>query len=140
MPKIYMKKSDLKDIRNKSDIERLVKHFYHLAIDDDQLGVFFTEITPLDLEVHIPLICSFWESILFNTAQYKGNVILKHIKLHNLKALNSEHFDQWLLVWETSVHTLFEGENANTIIQKANIMRLLMESKIKTSQEKGFIQ
>lgn len=121
----------MKEIQNRTDIEFLVDEFYKQILDDDLIGVFFTEVVQLKWEVHIPVMYDFWESTLLYTAKYKGNPMLKHIELNQKKALEAKHFDRWLEVWEDTIRLHFNGKTAEEAILKANSIGSLMQIKIK---------
>ena len=55
-----------KDIENRQDIELLLNRFYEKVFKDDLIGRFFTEVVPLNLETHLPIIADFWESVLLD--------------------------------------------------------------------------
>ena len=130
----------MKDIKTRKDVDFLVKKFYEKALKDDKIGFIFTEIAQLNLEKHLPIICDFWESVLLDNIKYKGNPILKHIALNKKVKLKKEHFEQWLLLWQTTIQANFYGKNADEAIKKANMMANLMRYKIEKSEEAGFIQ
>jgi len=48
-----------KDIANTSDINLLVNSFYDKALKDSTIGYIFTEISTVNLEEHLPVICVF---------------------------------------------------------------------------------
>ena len=73
---------------------------------------------------------SFWETLLFGVGSYKGNPMLKHIELSKTIPLNTEHFKQWLFLWEETINEIFEGKNANEAIAKAKSISGLMQYKI----------
>lgn len=122
----------MNDIQNRRDIEFLIDAFYTKAVTDDVIGFFFTKVVVLQWEVHIPIMCDFWESVLFGQAKYKGNPMLKHIELSRKHALQSEHFMRWLELWETTVKENFSGEKAIEAISKAKQIGDLMQFKIKS--------
>ncbi len=118
------------DIENKTDIEILMKAFYAKAISDEIIGHYFTEVVVLNLEKHLPIICNFWDSVLFNQATYQGNVMQVHQHLHNLSAFTSEHFKQWILLFKQTVNEHFEGDNSDKIKQKAESIATVMNIKL----------
>lgn len=127
------------DIINKSHIKTIVDLFYQKATHDKYIGHFFTEVVQLNFEKHMPIMYSFWDSVLFNTASYKGNPILKHIEIHKLEALDKSHFERWVFLWNQTVDELFVGEKAELIKQKAKMMKELMVFKIKLSDDSNHI-
>lgn len=58
--------SEKKDIENRSDLEQILASFYKKAFNDELIGRFFTEVVPLDLVTHLPVITDFWESVILN--------------------------------------------------------------------------
>jgi hemoglobin len=120
----------MKDIENRKDIETLMKAFYAKAIDDATIGHYFTEVVALNLENHLPVICNFWESVLFNQAAYQGNVMQVHQHLHALSAFTGEHFKQWILLFKQTVNEHFKGNNAEKIKQRAESIATVMNVKL----------
>lgn len=45
----------MQDISSRQDIALLVNRFYKQVLLDKIIGNFFTEVVPLDWEVHIPI-------------------------------------------------------------------------------------
>ena len=59
----------MKEIEGRKDVELLVDRFYEKAFKDKVIGHFFTQVVPLDLNHHIPILYDFWESTLFDLAK-----------------------------------------------------------------------
>ena len=129
----------MRDIANRTDIEYIVSLFYSKAMTDPVIKHIF-EIAAIDLKHHLPLICDFWESILFDKALYQGNVMLKHLASNKLTRLEEKHFDQWLFIWHQTISNNFNGVYADKASQKANLMKEIMLFKIKASNNPNFIQ
>ncbi len=128
-----------KEIENSEDIRRLIDAFYEKVIRDDSIGFFFTEVIKLDLEAHMPVMYSFWESVLLSKPSYSGNPVLKHIELNHKTPLTETHFDRWLALWHTTIDENFQGVIAKSAKEKANMMKDLMLYKIKQSSDPNFI-
>jgi hemoglobin len=60
------------DIVDRADCERLVRAFYGRALTDPVIGFLFTDVAHLDLEAHVPVITSFWETVLLGAQTYGG--------------------------------------------------------------------
>lgn len=118
------------DIQTREDIKTLVDRFYEQATIDEVIGMFFSEVAQLDFAKHMPIMYDFWESTLFQVAKYKGNPMLVHLQLNDKKSMKEEHFDRWLQLWENTIRSNFEGENAERAIKKANQIAGLMKYKI----------
>lgn len=121
----------MSDLQTRADINYLLEVFYSQALNDPIIGHFFTEVVQLDLAKHLPRLGDFWEKILFGTAIYKGNPMLQHLHLNALSPMEAVHFERWLSLWTTTVHTHFEGEYADAAIQRAQQIGNLMQHKIK---------
>jgi hemoglobin len=100
------------DIERREDCERLVRAFYGRALHDPIIGFLFTDVAHLDLEAHIPIIASFWETILLDAHSYGGGAFAVHASLNRKVELRAGHFERWLALWRTTVDELFVGERA----------------------------
>ncbi|MBI3882842.1 MAG: hypothetical protein HY305_01095 [Sphingobacteriales bacterium] len=70
-----------KDIEDIDDIKLLVDSFYNKVIDNELLAHYFNDIAKVNWEKHLPVMYSFWQTVLFSTMSFKGNPIVKHIEL-----------------------------------------------------------
>src|SRR3954447_10833559 len=100
------------DIETRADCERLVRAFYGRALPDPIIGFIFVDVAKLDLEAHVPVIASFWETILLGARSYGGGAGRPHAVLHGKVGLRAGHFQRWLALWGATVDELFEGERA----------------------------
>jgi hemoglobin len=110
------------DIETREDCERLVRAFYGRAMSDPLIGWLFTDVAHLDLEAHVPVITSFWETILLGAKTYGGGAFAPHARLHMRAPLRPAHFERWLVLWTTTVDELFAGERAE--LAKAHAKRV----------------
>jgi len=127
---------DTKDISSRKDVAFLVESFYKKLVDDSEIGFFFTEVIPVDFELHLPKMINFWETLLFGAQAYKGNPMIKHFKIDQLEKIEDKHFAEWLRIWSETVRSLFFGEIADKAIDKATSISELM--KFKVSQNRQF--
>jgi hemoglobin len=111
-----------KDIETRADCERLVRAFYGRALADPMIGFLFTDVAKMDLEAHIPVIASFWETILLGARSYGGGAFRPHAALHAQVPLRGAHFERWLALWRETVDELFAGERAE--LAKAHAERV----------------
>ncbi|NCI45569.1 group III truncated hemoglobin [Sediminibacterium soli] len=119
----------MNDIQNREDIERLMHAFYAKATNDPVIGYFFTEVVPLDMQKHIPVITDFWETILFGKVMYRGNVLEIHQHIHQLSAFRSEHFERWVSLFTATVDELFAGDKAVLAKQRGESIATIMKLK-----------
>ncbi len=108
-----MHAAELHDIRDRDDISKLVTEFYTRAFQDPVLGPIFIDVAKMDLEAHMPIMCDFWETVLFQAGKYGRNAFGVHLDLHRKEPLTPMHFQRWLDIWETTVDDLFQGPRAN---------------------------
>ncbi|MBB4662305.1 group III truncated hemoglobin [Conexibacter arvalis] len=114
--------TDRSDIATREDCERLVRAFYGRALTDPIIGFIFTDVARLDLDEHIPVIASFWETILLDARTYGGGAFAPHVQLHVRVGLTPGHFERWLSLWRTTVDELFAGPRAD--LAKAHAERV----------------
>ena len=101
-----------RDLQDRSDIAELVGEFYRRAFEDPLIGPIFTDIARMDLDHHLPIMCDFWETVLFNAGLYRRNALQVHLVLGARCPLRQEHFDRWLTLWVSNVDEHFTGEKA----------------------------
>jgi len=100
------------DLRDRADVERLVSAFYTAAFRDPLIGPIFTDVAHMDLAHHLPIMCDFWQTVLFRAGLYHRNALALHVALHAKHPLDAGHFDRWLELWAAAVDALFAGEKA----------------------------
>lgn len=115
-------RSDVGDIESRADCEWLVREFYGRALEDPIIGWIFTDVAKLDLDAHVPVIASFWETILLGAQSYSGGAFRPHAALHARVGLRAGHFERWLVLWRATVDELFAGERAE--LAKAHALRV----------------
>ncbi|MDG1475880.1 MAG: group III truncated hemoglobin [Vicingaceae bacterium] len=105
----------MKEIENRSDIEKLVYTFYSRIRKDSLLGPIFNQHIPEEKwPEHLSKLSDFWETNLFGIAKFKGNPTQKHINVdRNLNyTVEQKHFGQWINLWFQTIDDLFIGERA----------------------------
>lgn len=115
-----------KDIENEEDIKVLVDTFYSTVNQDELLAPVFNDFAHVDWEKHLPVMYSFWSSVLFGTMAYKGQPFPKHLRL----PVSSEHFNRWVLLFLSTVDALYAGEKADDIKHKASSIARIFQMKM----------
>ncbi len=110
-----------RDLRDASDIGRLVRAFYRRAATDDLLGPVF-EAAHVDWSVHIPKLIDFWSWQLFGVRGYEGNPLRAHEPLQTATPFRDEHYERWLELFEETVDDHFHGLNAEAAKSRARKM------------------
>ena len=124
----------MKKLEDRADIEKLVDTFYLKIQKDEVIGFFFNDVAKVDWSIHLPKMYSFWETLLFGRVSYKGNPMAAHFPINEIEAMEKHHFQHWLKLWTETVGELFEGENAELAIYKANNISQLMAYKMEMAR------
>lgn len=103
----------LRDLADRDDVYRLLSQFYGQALEDELLADAFTDIRAKGLESHLPVMCDFWETMLFRSRKYRGSALNVHKPIHAEHPLTSAHFIRWLSLWMSTIDELFAGPIAD---------------------------
>ena len=120
----------MQDITTEQDIKILVDNFYSKVLVDPVIGFIFTDVAKLSLEKHMPVMYSFWTSLLLGANTYTGNPMVKHMALDKQVQLTKTHFERWLELWEQTVNENFKGDKANEAISRAKSIAGVMQLEI----------
>jgi hemoglobin len=112
-----------KDIESRADIELLVNRFYNKVNQDILLAPVFSHV---DWPHHLPIMYSFWSSMLLGDQSYQGNPFQKHIHL----AIDSSHFNQWLVLFTETVDENFAGFKADEVKSRAQSIAGVFQHKL----------
>jgi hemoglobin len=126
----------MRDIENRSDIEFVLNRFYTGVFSDELIGHFFTEVVPLKLETHVPVIADFWEGMIFNTHGYRKNVMEIHAGIHKIEAIKKIHLERWVQLFTKTLDENFAGKNTTLMKQRAASIATLMDIKLNHAQIK----
>lgn len=126
--------TDLKDIENREDIDRLMWSFYDRMMVDPVIGFIFTHYAKLDLKTHIPIIADFWETILFQKPVYKRGpkVMEVHFDLNKKIQLRKQHFSRWIFLFHKTIDELYCGTKAGLAKERSVSIAKLMQNRIGT--------
>jgi hemoglobin len=128
-----------KDITGREDIELLINSFYDKVRRDEIIGYIFNDVAKVNWQHHTPIICDFWENILFQTTSFTGNPMVTHIKLHALSPLTALHFDRWVKLFTETVDEYFNGSKAELAKQRALSIATMMQIKIIQTPGSGLL-
>ena len=112
-----------KDIETRDDIIVLVDTFYAKVQADEKLAPVFLHV---NWEKHLPVMYSFWSSMLLGEQSYRGNPFEKHQGL----AIDAQHFSQWLKLFIATVDLHFSGPKAGEIKQRAQAIAGVFQHKM----------
>ena len=125
------------DLEAGEPVQALVDAFYARARVDAVLGPVFATIIGDDWSRHLPVMYSFWDSVVFGLGGYKGQAVAKHIDIDRQMSLEPAHFDQWIALWNATVDAMYDGPNASLAKSKANMMLQLIKFKVGYARETG---
>ena len=98
-------------------IDRMVRLFYERGLEDDVLGPIFRGAIH-DWDAHIPIVASFWSSMIHGTQRYQGNAFGVHMKLKFEPAA----FDRWIANFESAANEALAPDDAAKAIRIARHM------------------
>ena len=55
----------MQDINQRKDLDLLVSEFYKKVLADDKIATVFTGEIKINWTTHLPIICDFWENLLW---------------------------------------------------------------------------
>ena len=125
----------MNDIANIDDIKLLVNSFYDDVKKDETIGYIFHEIIGEDWSHHLPIMYTFWNTVLFGEAGYTGNPVRKHVELDKKTPLKAEHYTRWFELWTATTDRLFAGEVADRAKERAKAMVQLIDMKVQWARE-----
>lgn len=124
----------VKDILTLKDIMSLVDTFYDKVRGDELLSPIFNERIGDRWTQHLEKMYSFWQTVLLDERTYYGAPFPPHAQL----PVDHMHFQQWMMLFITTIDELFEGEKAKEAKWRAARMAELFESKIEHYRIQGF--
>ena len=127
---------DRHDIRDRSDLERLVRDFYRQAAMDDVLGPVF-EAAHVDWPHHIATLVDFWEWQLLGGREYVGNPLRAHAPVHGRTPFTEEHYERWLTLFSETVDEDAVGPVAEQAKVRAGKMAAAMRRLLEGSSSDG---
>lgn len=118
------------DISSKNHIQQLVELFYGKALKDELLAPIFNSSTHFQLETHIPVIVNYWNTMLFQSNTYQGDMMGTHFQLNENTPLQPKHFKRWVELFVETANQNFEGPKTTEITTRANTIAQLMSFKL----------
>ncbi|TYC99148.1 group III truncated hemoglobin [Arthrobacter echini] len=118
------------DLQDRDDVETLLTAFYRRAFADELLGPIFVDVARMDLQAHLPIICDFWETVLFKAGLYRRNALEPHLELHRQVPLTAAHFERWLTLWSATLDEHYAGPKAELAKVQASRIALSMRRRL----------
>ncbi|WP_299826124.1 group III truncated hemoglobin [uncultured Pontibacter sp.] len=115
-----------RDLENEEDIKLLVDTFYDAVNQDELLSPVFNGHANVAWEHHLPLMYTFWSTVLLGSMAYKGQPFPKHIDL----PIDRHHFARWIELFTQTADNLFEGAKVTEAKQKASSIALVFQMRM----------
>lgn len=115
------------DLDSKAHIRDFIESFYSKVLCDDLLAPIFIEVAGIDVKVHIPIICSYWEKLLLGDTTYKRHTMNIHRQLHAKFPLTEAAFDRWLALFTQTARENYEGPLTERAIKVATSIAFNMD-------------
>ena len=109
----------MRDIQTREDLHLLMSEFYLKLLADSKINFIFIKVAKIDLVPHLLELVDFWEQILFDSGNYRKNVLQIHTDLNQKSKLSSAHFAIWLNYFNTTIDENFAGQVAEKMKTKA---------------------
>ena len=127
----------INDVLDRSDISDIVERFYANTLKDPIVGFLFTDVAKIDLDHHLPIIVNFWSDIVLSENSYHGNPLSKHQEIHTKVPLRAGHFTRWLYLFNKAVDEKHQGENAQLMKNRAEIVAKSIAASLTKSKRGG---
>ena len=109
-----------RDLSNRVELQRLLRHFYELVLKDPIIGYLFVDVAKIDMDVHLPKVVNFWHDMVFKSSSYDGELYAAHAHIHQQAPLKPGHFTRWLFLLDKAVkETAYAGENTERLLSLA---------------------
>jgi len=90
---------------SEDSIRRLVDAFYVKVRLDPELAPIFARAIPGDWQPHLTKMYAFWSSVMLTTGRYKGNPVVKHLVIPDIRL---HLFERWLTLFDETCGELFD--------------------------------
>ena len=121
----------MRDIQTRDDLHLVMSEFYLKLLADSKISFIFIKVAKIDLASHLLELVDFWEQILFNTGNYKKNVLQIHTDLNQKIKLSEEHFTIWLNYFNLTIDENFAGQNSENMKTRALSIATVMKIKLR---------
>lgn len=105
---------------SKLQIDQMVERFYENIRADSRLGPIFDERIAQssggNWEPHLAKMKKFWASVLLKTGEYKGQPVVVHNRLSELR---EDDFTHWLKIFANTVEEIMEPDARELVFNAA---------------------
>ena len=123
------------DLSSRADIETFVQAFYTHLLADPELAPLFLEVAAIDLDKHLPIICDYWQKLLFGDTSYQRHTMNKHRVIDAQQPFTARHFALWTHYFTTTMDVCFQGPVADKAKRIALRIARNMSERLAESQK-----
>lgn len=107
------------DLDTPENIKAFVDSFYAKVLSDTVLKPIFIDVIGIDIKVHKPLICQYWEKLLLGSKEYKRHTMNIHRDIHDKIPLSASDFERWLQLFKETAEFEFDGPLTDRAVEIA---------------------
>ena len=126
----------LDDIRDRADLDVMVRNFYRDAAMDDVLGPVF-EAAQVNWNAHIATLIDFWAWQLLGEPGYTRQPLRAHESVHERTPLIGAHYARWVELFCGTVDASFAGPTAEAAKTRGRKMAAAMERLLSGESDSG---
>lgn len=115
------------DLDSKKNIKDFIHKFYDKVLQDELLAHIFTDVAGIDVNVHIPIIRTYWEKLLLGEQEYKRHTMNIHRDVHDKFPFSEKEFERWLTLFTETARDNFEGEKTDRAVKVATSIAFNMD-------------
>lgn len=97
------------DLDTPKHIRTFIDSFYAKVLKDDVLAHIFLDVAGIDVDVHIPIICQYWQKLLLGDKTYQRHTMNIHRDVHEKFPFTEKEFDRWLRLFRETAEAEFSG-------------------------------
>lgn len=107
------------DLDSPQNIKDFIERFYEKVLKDELLAPIFLDVAQIDVNVHIPIIRSYWEKLLIGGTEYKRHTMNIHRVVHAKYPFGKVEFERWLKLFTETARAHFSGPKTERAVEIA---------------------
>ena len=115
------------DLDSKENIRQFIELFYEKVLSDELLAPIFLDVAEIDINVHMPIICSYWEKLLLGSRDYQRHTMNIHREVHKKYPFGEAEFKRWLSYFKATAREHFAGPKTERAIEIATSIAFNMD-------------
>ncbi|NRA42264.1 MAG: group III truncated hemoglobin [Pseudomonadales bacterium] len=121
------------DLDSAQHIQQFVESFYEKILSDQSLEPIFSKVAKVDLNKHLPIICSYWEKLLLGASDYRRHTMNIHRAVDVQQAFTEANFVAWLAHFKATAAE-FSGPKTDRAVVIASTIAANMQQALMRDQ------